>query len=91
MDILSSATVMHSVKRRRTSWGSSANSRAGSERSGSDSPRPHKSARRENSSNKENNYLNITRKPISGAVEHVSPTPHRGRKDILLVSMPLDA
>jgi hypothetical protein len=80
---------MSSTKRQRTSRGSSASSRADSERSGSDSPRPHKSARRGSNGDKENRDPDAT-KELFSAVDLVSVTPHKGCSGGFPVSLPGD-
>jgi hypothetical protein len=69
---------MPSNKRRRTSCDSSANSRALSERLGSDSPRPHKSARVDIYEDKENREPRKIKEAIDPEVEYVGLVPHRG-------------
>jgi hypothetical protein len=71
---------MPSTKRQRTSRGSSASSRADSERSGSESPRLHKSARLDIYEDKENN----------DPVEYVDRVPHKSCDGETSVSIPHD-
>ena len=69
---------MPSTKRQRTSVSSSASSRGDSERSGSDSPRPHKSARKATYEDKENEDPIVRKEQVSSPVDYVGMTPHRG-------------
>jgi hypothetical protein len=69
---------MPSNKRRRASRDSSASSRAPSECPGSDSPRPHKSARVDIYEDKENRKPRESKEPIDPKVEYVGLVPHRG-------------
>jgi hypothetical protein len=69
--------------------GSSASSRVDSERSGSESPRHHKSARRDSDGNKENNDPTMNRKLAIAPIESVRRLPQGRCSGDIPVSMPL--
>jgi hypothetical protein len=76
--------AMPPTKRRRTDRDSSASSRADDERPGSDSPRPHKSARKQTYEDKENDDPKTTAEP---PVNYVGVMPHTGCSGELAVSV----
>jgi hypothetical protein len=68
--------------------GSSASSHVDSERSGSESPRPHKSARRESEGNKENHDPAMTKEPALAPGGSARRAPRQRLSEASSVSMP---